>query len=100
MSAKERGYGCPGKPYRPANGTEGEVFMEGWCNRCKRDEAFQADPDNADGCPILGDTLMYDVAAKDYPKEWIYDEDGWGMCTAFEPIGTPERCQHTVDMFE
>ena len=92
--------------YRPPNGTEGMCFIERWCSECKRDEAFQRDPDNNDGCPILAATLAYDVTDPKYPKEWIYGTDGYPTCTAFEPIYTErgervqERCPLTKDMFE
>jgi hypothetical protein len=88
-----------GQPYRPSNGTEGEIFQESWCYRCKRDQAFQEDPDNNDGCPILGDTMMYDVKDPKYPKEWVRDAEGHPKCTAFEDRREPERCPHTQDMF-
>jgi len=29
------------KPYRPSNGTEGDIFMSRFCARCERDRAFQ-----------------------------------------------------------
>lgn len=79
-----------GKPYRPANGTEGEYFMERFCYRCKRDAEFQRTQDGEDGCPIILASMTYDVNDPEYPKEWVTTEDyplgGAGECTAFESI--------------
>lgn len=82
------------RPFRPSNGTHGEIFMSCFCYRCKRDQAFQQDMENNDGCPIIADTLCYDVDDPKYPKEWIEDVDSepgligapGARCTAFEPI--------------
>jgi hypothetical protein len=65
-----------GKPYRPSNGTEGEIFMEKWCERCMLDTE-----DNP--CEILTCALCFDIDESDYPKEWRYDYAGRPMCTAF-----------------
>jgi hypothetical protein len=55
------------RPYRPSNGTEGEIFMEQWCERCQHD-----DQEFEEYCPIVADTMAFDIGDKDYPKEWIY----------------------------
>lgn len=100
---------APWETYRPSNGTEGEIFMESWCYKCKRDRAYQENPDAADGCDIIARTLSYNVNDPKYPTEWVMRwikaDDGIGTyearCTAFEPVSDePERCKHTVDMFE
>jgi hypothetical protein len=77
----------PSKPYRPSNGTEGMEFIEHWCGRCKRDQAYQESDGEEDGCPIVAASLAFDVDAPDYPREWVQD-DPWGnpRCTAFAPI--------------
>ena len=72
----------PWEPYRPSNGTEGEIFMEGFCYRCTKE------PD----CEILSNTLALDIDDRDYPKEWRRrtDSNGWpgtAECTAFEKEG-------------
>lgn len=90
-------------PYRPSNGTEGDIFQEAYCVRCKRDQAFQESGGEADGCPILAATMAYRLEDEKYPKEWrrqVGDNEwpGTAECTAFEPIG-PERCKHTAEMF-
>lgn len=76
-------------PYRPSNGTEGEIFMERFCYRCKRDAAFQENQDGEYGCPIILATMTHNVDEPGYPPEWISDDD-CGLvnprCTQFEPM--------------
>ena len=67
-----------GRPYRPSNGTEGELFREWFCDRCARDV-------NND-CPIYVQTLIHDEDDPEYPKEWIIGEDGQPKCTAFAAL--------------
>lgn len=71
-------------PYRPSNGTEGEGFMERFCERCERDRRWRLE--ERDPCPILSDTMLYGVEDPAYPKEWVVDDDGHTnpRCTAFE----------------
>lgn len=72
------------RPYRPSNGTEGEIFMDGWCLWCERDRAFREDV--GDSCPIAAATMAHDTGDPGYPAEWITDEKG-PRCTAFVPEG-------------
>jgi hypothetical protein len=65
-----------GKSYRPANGTEGEIFMERYCYSCNRFDNGK--------CPIQFHSLIYDIDDPRYPKEWVIGEDGHPKCTAFE----------------
>ncbi|MBO1055953.1 MAG: hypothetical protein HEQ27_05255 [Dolichospermum sp. JUN01] len=63
-------------PYRPANGTEGDIFEANWCNKCKKDDNF---------CPILCDAYC-----GEQPAQWIY----WNnkpTCIAFELIIDSEK---------
>lgn len=88
-----------GKPYRPSNGTEGEMFMSRFCYRCQHDE------DEEEPCPILTMTFALPIEDPDYPKEWVHDRNGNPDCTAFAPSGAkPEelqrRCDRTIDMFD
>jgi len=70
------------KPYRPSNGTEGSYFTSHWCDVCAKDN-FDEDVDDS-GCPILLKTLMMEVDCKDYPEEWVCEDDGSKpKCTAF-----------------
>lgn len=79
-----------GKPYRPSNGTEGDMFQARWCDRCTRDAAFRQawDMDETpadDGCEILANTMCFATDDPEYPREWQYSTKGQPLCTAFEP---------------
>jgi len=63
-----------GKPYRPSNESEGEMFYGSYCDSCKR----------AVGCPIVCMAMAVDIDDEGYPKEWVYGDDGQPTCTAFE----------------
>ena len=76
-SLKERGV-C-GKPYRPSNFTEGEIFRESYCTHCFRNE-----PEKGGGCDIAVETFWLAVDDPKYPKEWVYGDDGQPTCTAFK----------------
>ena len=66
----------PGESYRPSNGTEGMMFFDWFCENCKRDI-------NGD-CPIYAASLAFHKDDKEYPKEWVIDEDGQPTCTAYD----------------
>lgn len=72
------------RPYRPANGTEGMIFQEKWCENCA---FWQDDPDAADQCQIALNAFVCDVGDHEYPVEWVRDDsdDTYGnpRCTAF-----------------
>lgn len=73
------------KPYRPSNGTEGEMFCSEWCDRCTRDEAARRDMAWIEaGCPVRAGTFAFAIDDPDYPKEWVYGPDGQPVCTAFK----------------
>ena len=78
-------------PYRPSNGTEGQMFADRFCDRCKHDDAFQKGGDAEDGCPIIAKTMSYYADDVQYPPEWISDDD-CGLvnprCTAYDPVET------------
>lgn len=76
------------RPYRPSNGCEGFDFMARFCDRCERDRRYRETQDGADGCRIVADTFVYAATDPRYPKEWIYDEAGYPVCTAFEKEGS------------
>ena len=85
-------------PYRPSNGTEGDMFMSKFCDKCAKCNMHD---DDKDPCKILGASMMYNISDPEYPKEWIEDENG-PKCTAFIPEGQDipdERCSETLDMF-
>jgi len=73
------------KPYRPSNGTEGDMFEDRFCNRCKREAKYRRTGDGADGCKIATAVFIYDVDDPKYPKEWVVNK--WG-----DPYGRTSRC--------
>lgn len=75
------------KPYRPSNGTEGDIFMTEFCFRCARD---------SEECPceLLGAMLAFSIGEEGYPPELIEDEQG-ARCTAFTLDASPDE----VDRF-
>lgn len=93
-------------PYRPSNGTEGELFFAAWCCNCQRDKAMREgvdfdECDDNEKCSIIGDTMAYDVDDPKYPKEWIIDARGHGCCTAFVEAGKEipvTRCEFTREL--
>lgn len=76
-----------GKPYHPSNGTEGELFMDAFCERCVHDAVYQRTNSPGTGCPIIVATMLEDYDSPDYPKEWIHTAEGEPVCTAFELEG-------------
>lgn len=90
---------CANKPYRPSNGTEGEMFCEQFCYLCRYDQ-YEDDP-----CDILTRSLICSVGDADYPEEWLYDRNGRPTCTAFHDVMSAEpaagdRCPLTMDLFK
>lgn len=63
-----------GTKYRPSNGTEGKMFFNEFCDRCKK----------ISDCEIIGKTMAFDMDDPEYPTEWQYGEDGQPVCMAFE----------------
>jgi len=66
------------RAYRPANGTEGDIFMSEFCYRCTKDH-----PETEDYCDIIARTMALDVDEDGYPGQWIYGDDGRPRCMAF-----------------
>lgn len=68
------------KKYQPSNGSEGMGFTEHFCDNCINQHP---DPDNKKQCNILMRTMCYSIKDKEYPEEWIYDENNRPTCTAW-----------------
>jgi hypothetical protein len=82
------------RPYRPSNGTEGEMFMSAWCEKCSGDTA-------GNPCSILTLALALQIGDMDYPGEWQYSNMGTPQCTAFTTEESKQtRCTETPDLFE
>lgn len=71
------------RPWRPSNGTEGAMFEERWCVRCKHDAEWWERMENP--CEIHNAALAFQIGDPRYPKEWVCDDDGSNpRCLAFE----------------
>ena len=68
------------KLYRPANGTEGMIFMAAFCDRCKLEPT----------CKIMLSTMAYDTTDAEYPTEWRYVDDK-PTCTAYKDANEKAR---------
>lgn len=96
-----------GEKYRPANGTEGDIFISQWCSHCQNDKALREGcavnwMDDFERCDIIDKTMLFNVDDPEYPSEWVYGEDGQPCCTAFVATGDERsvfRDPLTVDMF-
>lgn len=94
-----------GQKYQPSNGSEGEIFHDGWCCQCARDLAMSEgmpieECDDNQKCEILGRSFLR-IDDPEYPTEWQYGKDGQPCCTAFVPMGQPIPVEdkHTGDLF-
>lgn len=67
------------RPYRPSNGTEGDIFRARFCDRCTRDFGRT--------CTIYNAAFWGDIDEPGYPPEWVVDESNTtgesARCTAF-----------------
>lgn len=63
-----------GRPFRPSNGTEGELFMGCWCADCRRDGE----------CRIPTQSMVFPLGDPQYPHQWQYGPDGQPRCTEHE----------------
>jgi len=83
------------KPYRPVNGTEGEIFEGKYCNHCRREPIG----DSIHGCSIRMRVMVYEVGHKLYPKQWI-EIDGAPQCTAFDDRAIPAKPRRRKDRID
>lgn len=85
-----------GKPYRPSNGTEGEVFMAHWCETCRHyaevafAESLGVNPRDCAN-DIIFKAMCHEPGEPEYPTQWQYGEDGQPRCTAHEPAPPQAR---------
>lgn len=68
-------------PWRPSNGTGGDIFYDEWCANCERERYPESKP-----CTILARAFAFGLDESGYPKEWVCDDDG-PRCTAFVKRG-------------
>jgi len=92
----------PARPYRPSNGTEGDIFEARFCRRCSREDMR---PDEETGlprksCSILGDVYFASIDDPEYPKAWTYDADGDPVCTSFRLSASLARLQRKAERYD
>lgn len=82
--------------YRPSNGTEGDIFRDEWCDRCKLDHGMHGPDGEGPGCEIYLSAIAGDYAypAVQGPPQWEREDVPFGQipklrCTAFVNCG---RC--------
>lgn len=88
--------------YRPANGTEGAIFQDRFCDQCAHD-TYNAETDTGKSCEILMRTMLHGVDDSEYPEEWQQLPDEAPKCTAFlsqDSESVKPRCKNTIDLFE
>lgn len=73
-----------GDLYRPSNGTEGMWFIEKNCMNCIHGKYEHTGNIEDNPCEILTASFMCDINDPLYPKEWVYDDNDCGCCTAFK----------------
>ena len=77
------------KPFRPSNGSEGEMFFAAFCMKCAKDDMGK-DEETGKQCRIIGDSMAYDIDDDKYPTEWTHNEKGAPVCTAFSAVEPDE----------
>lgn len=81
------------KPYEPSNGTEGCWFTDKFCFQCEKDRKYHSaeEPKPEDGCEIIANAFAFSKGDKEYPQEWVEDDDGSNpRCTAFMEYQEPD----------
>lgn len=76
---------CAGKTFMPSNGTEGMIFNEAFCDHCIHEKFTHTQKHGDLQCDIYNRSFLhwYEPTHPDYPKEWVFDTDGWSICTAW-----------------
>lgn len=72
---------CAGQTFRPSNGTEGMIFTDAFCMNCLH---CDPDPNGEKQCDLLCASLVFDSVEEGYPKEWIFNSEGWPVCTKWQ----------------
>lgn len=68
----------PGEKYRPGSGSEGMWFESQFCDHCLHDNG------DTKCCDIIMMAMGFDITDKEYPQEWVYDEQGKPTCTKYQ----------------
>lgn len=86
-----------GQRWRPANGTEAEMFLEMSCDGCDIVKIYGGP------CDILDRAFMCDIDHPEYPDELQIGINGQPVCTQRLVDGVVQmgyRCSETSDLFE
>lgn len=75
---------CAGKSFYPSNGTEGMIFTDSFCDQCLHEKFTHTQNENDASCNILMRTMVYSPKDTEYPREWIYNAEGWPTCTKWQ----------------
>jgi hypothetical protein len=70
--------------YTPSNGTEEWGFIKAFCWNCVHEKWMHTLEHGDKKCDILNRSMIYSIEDEEYPKEWIYDENGKPTCTAWK----------------
>lgn len=60
------------------------MFTESFCDRCIHEKWSHTQNDNDKKCDILSRSMVYDTIEEGYPKEWMFNDEGWPVCTAWK----------------
>lgn len=71
---------CAGKPYRPSNGTEGDIWESNYCHKCAHEKYAHTMDDDDRKCEIYSNMLIYNINETEYPKEIKYNAEGMPHC--------------------
>ena len=55
------------------------IFLEAFCERCRHEKWTHTQNDKDLKCEILSNSFLGELV-----PEWIYNEEGWPVCTAWE----------------
>lgn len=77
---------CAGQRFRPSNGTCGEIFHEAFCYQCIHERWVHrmSEDRDEDKCEIWSRVMAYEKDDPRYPTEWIYNSEGWPVCTSWK----------------
>jgi hypothetical protein len=78
-----------GKKWRPANGTEGDMFEEMYCEKCQHSKK------SGEVCDILTYSFFFDIDRENYPKELQIGNDGQPTCIEFKNIDNEQSAWST-----
>jgi hypothetical protein len=72
------------KKYRPSNGTEGDQFINRFCDHCAYEKFIHTSNSNDLKCEILSKSLLYNINEAEYPEEWQYNSRNKPICTQYK----------------